>query len=52
MSGGVMDLCTSADGNGVLVATADGEVLSVSPSGETRTVVKGLPCISAIALGA
>ena len=52
MSGGVMDLCASADGNGVLVATADGEVLSVSPSGETRTVVNGLPCISAIALGA
>lgn len=52
MSGGVMDLCTFAEGNGVLVATADGEVLSVSPSGETRTVVKGLPCISAIALGA
>jgi photosystem II stability/assembly factor-like uncharacterized protein len=52
MSGGVMDLCTSADGNGVLVATADGEVLSVSPPGETRTVVKGLPCITAMALGA
>jgi photosystem II stability/assembly factor-like uncharacterized protein len=52
MTGGVMDICPAADGNGVLVATADGEVVTVTPSGETRTIISGLPCITAMALGA
>jgi photosystem II stability/assembly factor-like uncharacterized protein len=52
MSGGVMDMCSAANGDGVLLSTADGEVVSVSPSGETRTLIGGLPCITAIALGA
>jgi photosystem II stability/assembly factor-like uncharacterized protein len=52
MRGGVMDICTAPDGKGVLVATADGEVVEVDPSGATRTVVDGLPCITAMALGA
>ena len=52
MSGGVMDICPAADGNGVFVATADGEVVSVTPSGDTRTIVSGLPCITAMAFGA
>jgi hypothetical protein len=52
ISGGVMDLCTAPEGRGVLAATADGEVVAVSPSGETRTLVNGLPCITAMALGA
>lgn len=52
MSGGVMDICTAPDGAGVLISTADGEVLSVSPTGESRTIVSGLPCITAMALGA
>lgn len=52
MSGGVMDVCAAADGNGVLVATADGEVVAVTPSGDSRTVINGLPCITAMALGA
>ncbi|HYA30276.1 MAG TPA: hypothetical protein VEI95_15760 [Acidobacteriota bacterium] len=51
MTGGVMDMCASADGNGVLISTADGEVVSVDPSGETRTLIAGLPCITTIALG-
>jgi photosystem II stability/assembly factor-like uncharacterized protein len=51
MSGGVMDLCSAPDGNGVLTATADGEVINVTASGETRTIVTGLPCITAMALG-
>lgn len=51
MSGGVMDICPAADGKGVLVATADGEVVSVTPSGDTRTIVSGLPCITAMAFG-
>jgi photosystem II stability/assembly factor-like uncharacterized protein len=52
MSGGVMDMCSAASGDGVLLSTADGEVVSVSSSGETRTLFSGLPCITAIALGA
>ena len=52
MSGGVMDICTAADGNGILAATADGEVVGVDPSGNTRTMISGLPCITAMALGA
>ena len=52
MSGGVMDICTAADGNGVLIATADGEVVQVNSSGNTKTLVSGLPCINALALGA
>jgi photosystem II stability/assembly factor-like uncharacterized protein len=52
MSGGVMDLCPAAVGSGVLAATADGEVVAVSPTGATRTIVSGLPCITAMALGA
>jgi photosystem II stability/assembly factor-like uncharacterized protein len=52
MSGGVMDICPAADGNGVLIATADGEVVKVDPSGNTRTLISDLPCITAMALGA
>jgi photosystem II stability/assembly factor-like uncharacterized protein len=52
MTGGVMDICPDADGNGVLVATADGEVVALTPSGHTRTIISGLPCITAMALGA
>ena len=52
MSGGVMDVCAAPEGNGVLAATADGEVVRVTSSGETRTLVDGLPCITAMALGA
>jgi len=52
MTGGVMDICPAADGDGVLVATADGEVVAVSSAGDSRTIVSGLPCINALALGA
>ena len=52
MSGGVMDICTAADDNGVLIATADGEVVQVDSTGNTKTLVSGLPCINALALGA
>ena len=52
MTGGVMEICAAADGNGVLIATADGEVVSVDSSGKTRTLISGLPCINALALGA
>ena len=52
ISGGVMDICRTADGEGILVATADGEVFAVNPAGETRLLVSGLPCVTALALGA
>jgi photosystem II stability/assembly factor-like uncharacterized protein len=52
MTGGVMDICPDANGNGVLVATADGEVVALTPEGDTRTIISGLPCITAMALGA
>jgi photosystem II stability/assembly factor-like uncharacterized protein len=52
MSGGVMDVCPAPDGDGVFAATADGEVVAVSSSGKARTIVDGLPCITAMAFGA
>ena len=52
MSGGVMDICAGPNGNGILIATADGEVLEVNESGGCRTVISGLPCITAVVLGA
>jgi photosystem II stability/assembly factor-like uncharacterized protein len=52
MTGGVMDICAAPDGDGILVSTADGEVVAVNSRGESRTVVSGLPCITAMALGA
>ena len=51
MSGGVMDICPAADGDGILVATADGEVVKVDASGKARPLISGLPCITAMALG-
>ena len=52
MTGGVMDICAAPGGQGVFVSTADGEVIEVSAAGETRTIVSGLPCITAMASGA
>jgi photosystem II stability/assembly factor-like uncharacterized protein len=51
MTGGVMDICPAANVNGVLVATADGEVVVLTPQGDTRTIVSDLPCITAMAVG-
>src|SRR5262249_60711015 len=51
LRGGVMDLCAAPDGRGVLAATSEGEVLAIDDAG-CRTVVSGLPCITALALGA
>ena len=52
MSGGVMDVCAAPDGKGVFAATADGEVVAVTRTGESKTIVNGLPCITAMAIGA
>lgn len=51
MSGGVMDVCSAPDGDGVFAATADGEVVAVTSTGKARTLIDGLPCITAMALG-
>jgi hypothetical protein len=48
----VMEMCPNADGDGVLIATADGEVVNVDSTGKTRTLVSGVPCINGLALGA
>ena len=52
MSGGVMEICPAGNGDGVLIATADGEVVAVKQSGDSHTVIGALPCITALALGA
>ena len=52
LRGGVMDICAAPEGKGVLISTADGEVVKVAPSGDTQTIIDGLPCITAMALGA
>jgi hypothetical protein len=52
MAGGVMDICAAPGGQGVLLSTADGEVIALSGTGKARTVIMGLPCITAMALGA
>ncbi|MBM4297909.1 MAG: hypothetical protein FJ143_09235 [Deltaproteobacteria bacterium] len=52
MCGGVMEMCSAADGDAVLVGTSDGEVVRVDSSGKAKTLISGLPCINALALGA
>ncbi|HSV25181.1 MAG TPA: hypothetical protein VLJ17_19390, partial [Xanthobacteraceae bacterium] len=52
MSGGVTDITPAADDDAVLIATADGEVVALNSTGESRTIIGGLPCITAMALGA
>jgi photosystem II stability/assembly factor-like uncharacterized protein len=52
MTGGVMEMCGAPDGDGVLVGTADGEVVKIDADGKTQTLVSGLPCINGLAVGA
>ena len=51
LKGGVMHMCASPEGNGVLAGTSDGTLLAVDDSG-ARVVASGLPCITALELGA
>jgi photosystem II stability/assembly factor-like uncharacterized protein len=51
LRGGVMAMCSAIDGQGVFASTSEGDVLSVDSSG-ARTIISGLPSITAIALGA
>ena len=50
LRGGVMDLTAAPGGQGVLAATSEGEVQAVDESG-CRTLLRDLPCITAVALG-
>lgn len=51
LRGGIMAMCPGAGGKGVFASTSEGEVLSVDFSG-ARTIISGLPAITALALGA
>ena len=51
LRGGIMAMCPGIGGQGVFVSTSEGEVLHLDSSG-SRTIISGLPSITAIALGA
>jgi photosystem II stability/assembly factor-like uncharacterized protein len=49
--GAVMDFCACPDGEGVFAGTSEGQLLFVNSLGR-RVIATGLPCITALALGA
>ena len=51
LNGGVMHLCPTPDGNGMVAGTSDGTLLVVDDSG-AREVVKGLPFVTSVELAA
>lgn len=51
LRGGIMAMCPGIGGQGVFASTSEGEVVSLDSSG-SRTIISGLPSITAIALGA
>lgn len=51
LKGGVMHMCATPDGKGVLAGTSDGTLLRVDDSG-ARVIVSGLPCITSMEFGA
>jgi hypothetical protein len=51
LRGGVMSMCPKPDGHGILAGTSEGELISIDETG-ARVVTWGLPCITAVALGA
>jgi hypothetical protein len=51
LRGGIMAMCPGIGGQGVFASTSEGEVLHLDSSG-SRTIISGLPSITAIALGA
>jgi hypothetical protein len=50
LAGAVIDLCPGIDGDGVLAASSEGEVMIVRPV-MCKKVIRNLPCINAIACG-
>jgi photosystem II stability/assembly factor-like uncharacterized protein len=51
LRGGIMAMCPGIDGQGVFASTSEGDVIQVDASG-SRTIISGLPSITAVALGA
>jgi hypothetical protein len=51
LQGGIMAMCPGIGSQGVFASTSEGEVLHIDSSGP-RTIISGLPSITAIALGA
>ncbi len=51
LRGGIMAMCPAPDKPGIFASPSEGEVLHVDSSG-SRTIISGLPSITAIALGA
>lgn len=51
LQGGIMAMCPGIGSQGVFASTSEGEVLHLDSSGP-RTIISGLPSITAIALGA
>jgi len=51
LRGGIMAMCAAPDKQGIFASTSEGEVFHVDSSG-SRTIISGLPSITAIALGA
>jgi photosystem II stability/assembly factor-like uncharacterized protein len=49
LRGAVMDLIPGIDGQGALVATSEGEVMSIDGAG-CRTIIRGLPAINGMVL--
>jgi len=51
LRGGIMAMCPGVSGQGIFASTSEGDVVQVDSSG-CRTIITGLPSITAIALGA
>ena len=51
LNGGVMHLCPTPDGNGMVAGTSDGTLLVVDDSG-AREVASGLPFVTSVDLAA
>jgi outer membrane protein assembly factor BamB len=51
LNGGVMHMCPTPDGNGMVAGTSDGTLLVIDDSG-AREVVSSLPFVTSVELGA
>jgi photosystem II stability/assembly factor-like uncharacterized protein len=51
LNGGVMHMCATPDGNGMMAGTSDGTLLAIDDSG-ARVVASALPGITSLELGA
>ena len=51
LHGGVMHLCPTPDGNGMIAGTSDGTLLVVDDDG-VRQVASGLPFVTSVELAA